>query len=159
MKDKIREKINKRIAILPKHHIDTSIFLESEKTETGRCCRRYLQKVGYNYKGIVSFPVLGELMSAILSLDDYNERQTLLEIITGFIRTRKIERYSQKKTENISISIHHVDPRIDSLDREILACAIEDNAAILVTLDSKLLNNQKLENAFGIKIRHPKDLI
>ena len=133
--------------------------MESEKTENGRYCRKYLQRVGYNYKGVVSFPVLGELMSTVLSLDDYNEMHTMLEIISGFIRTRRIGQYSQKSIEDISISIHHIDPRIDDLDREILACAIEDKAVVFVTLDKKLLDNQKLENSFDIKIKHPKDLL
>lgn len=45
---------------LPLHHIDTSIILEPEITEDGRHCTKYLQRVGYNYRGVLSTPVLSE---------------------------------------------------------------------------------------------------
>lgn len=81
MKPKTLEKILKRFQRLPLHHIDASIFLEPEKTENGRDCRRYLQKVGYNYRGKISFPALSELFVTILRLPKYDDKHDLFESI------------------------------------------------------------------------------
>ncbi|GEM_PF-3569183 len=159
MEEKTKEKIEKRLEILPKHHIDTSIFLESEKTEEGRICFKYLQKVGYNYNGRISFPSLSEIFSIIIQLNNYNERQTMLETIIKILKDRKINLYCPENLEDIVIEIKRIDNRIDQLDRQILGCAIEDETSTLVTLDRKLLNNEKLETFFGINIKHPKDLL
>lgn len=108
----------KRFLALPLHHIDTSVILETEKTEDGRYCRKYLQLVGYKYRGILSFPVLSEMFSVIISLEDYNERQKLLEIVYELIRIRKIKFYSAKDIEEISLRIKEIDKRILGLDRK-----------------------------------------
>ena len=44
---------------------------------------------------------------------------------------------------------------MDSLN---LATAIADNASVFVTFDATLLENKKLENEFGIKIKHPREI-
>ncbi len=66
------------------------------------------------------------------------------------IKTKKISLHSQKNIEDILIKIKEVDKRIDPLDREILACAVESNAIVFVTLDNKLIKNPVLENKFNI---------
>lgn len=141
-----------------KHHIDTSVFLESQTTEDGRYCRKYLQKVGRNYEGVVSFPVLSELFIVLLNLD-YVESHDTLDSFNHTFRVRKIGLYSPKNIENILGTIRKFDKRIDALDREILACAIENNADSLVTLDKKLTGNKILETNLRIRLLHPKDLL
>ena len=144
---------------LPLHHIDTSIILEPKETANGLYCRKYLQKIGYNYRGILSFPVLSELFSIVLKIEDYTNMHDSLDMIKELINVRKIEFYSPKNAyERIRI-IKEIDKRIDPLDREILASTIEHQAANLITLDEKLINNIVLEKRFRIRISHPKDLL
>ena len=144
---------------VPLHHIDTSVILEPINTENGRYCRRYLQKLNYNYRGKISFPALSEIQATILSVDDYNIRQDSIETIYHLIKSRKIKFYAPKFTAHIIMEIRNIDKRIEPLDREILACSIEDKALVLVTLDSTMINNKHIENAFKIKIKHPKELV
>lgn len=40
-----------------------------------------------------------------------------------------------------------------------VACTIEKNVNTLVTLDTNLIHNEKIEREFGIKIRHPNELL
>ena len=141
------------------HHIDTSIILEPKGTENGMYCRKYLQKVGYNYRGVLSFPVLSELFSVVLLLQKYEERMTLFETINDIVKAREIKFYSPKKTETIISKIKEIDRRLDPLDVEILACAIENKASVLVTLDDKMLASTKIQDSFKIRINHPKDLL
>ena len=145
--------------LLQLHHIDTSIILEPKGTENGRYCRKYLQRVGYNHRGVLSFPVLSELFSVVLLLQKYEERMTLFETIYDMIRAREIKFYSPKKTETIISKIKEIDRRLDPLDVEILACAIENKASVLVTLDDNMLKSEEIQNLFKIRIRHPKDLL
>lgn len=102
--------------------------------------------------------MLSEILFVILSLEDYNERQELLEIIHELIKIRKIRFYSPRGVEEISSRIKEIDKKILGLDRTILACAIEHKAITTVTLDKKLINNPTLEREFNIKIKHPKEL-
>ena len=115
--------------------------------------------VGQKYRGILSFPVLSEIFSVTISLEDYNERQKLLEIVYELVKIRKIKFYSARDTEEISLRVKEADKRILGLDREILSCAIGHKAITLVTLDKKLIGNQALEKEFSIRIKHPKELL
>ena len=115
--------------------------------------------VGYKYRGVISFLVLSEIFSVIISLEDYNERQKLLEIVYELLRIRKIGLYSAKDIEELSLRIKEIDERILGTDREILTSAIAHKAVTLVTLDKKLIGNQALENKFNIRITHPKELL
>ena len=141
------------------HHIDTSIILEPKGTENGRYCRKYLHKVGYNYNGILSFPVLSELFSVVLLLQKYEERMTLFETINDIVKAREINFYSPKKIETIISKIKEIERRLDPLDTEILACAIENKASVLVTLDDNMLKSTNVQNLFKMRISHPKDLL
>ena len=144
---------------MPKHHIDTSVIVEPENTDEGRQCKRYLQKVNYNYKGVLPFPVLSELFLIFASSEDFNARYDFAEPLLGTIKARCIDFYSPKDIACILNKIRIADSRIGSTDREILACAVEDNADALITIDKEMLNNRRLENLLGIKIIHPKDLL
>ncbi len=144
---------------LPKHHIDTSVLIEPEKTEDGRLCRRYLQKLNYNYAGVLSFPVLSEIFVIISNLEDFNQIWDFLEPLLATIKLRKMEFYSPKDTGTILNDIQKADERIGSIDREILASAFEDKADALITLDRELIKNKTLEKLLRIKIVHPKDML
>ena len=144
---------------LPKHHIDTSVLIEPQKTEEGRQCKKYLQKLNYNYSGILSFPVLSELFLFMQSFEDFNDRYDFIEPILWAIKIRRITFYSPVDIGDILNKIKITDNRIDPLDREILASASENKVHALVTLDRNMINNKKVENLLGIRILHPRDLL
>ncbi len=159
MDRKTLSKLQRRLEVLPLHHIDTSVILATEKTEDGRACKRYLQKVGYNFRGKLSLPVLGELFLVLSRIGDYESRLEMFDNIERTIDVRKIEFYMPKSISSVLEDIRRVDERMDPVDSEIVACATEDNAVIFVTLDKKLVHNEKIENEFAIKIRHPNELL
>ena len=135
------------------------MILEPENTEDGRLCKRYLQKVNYNYAGILSFPVLSELFLIFASYENFNERYDFIEPLLSTIKARRIDFYSPKDIAELLSKIKIADNRIGSTDREILACAAEDNADALITIDKEMLNNRRLEELLRMKIIHPKDLL
>ncbi len=159
MLEKVKEKLERRFVALPLHHIDTSVILEDPKSVDGKYCIKYLQKIGYNYKGIFSAPVLSELFLSILLLESNAKRHASLDVITDLIGTRKIGFYTPKNIHDILRKIKDLDARITPTDVEIIACAVEHKAANLVTLDRILIENVPMERAFRIRIRHPKDLL
>ena len=75
------------------------------------------------------------------------------------IRVRSIQFYAPKDIGTLLNKIKSAENRIDQLDREILACASEDKAHSLITLDKDMINNRNLERLLGIRILHPKDLL
>jgi len=145
---------------MQKHHIDTSVIVEPEKTEDGRHCQKYLNKERDYIQGVVSLPVLGELYLLLLRMNNIEKMYAFQENIIHLTRIHKLSFYTPT-IENIKIQkfISVIDNRIDAIDREILACAIEDKASYLVTLDKKLIGNKKIVSAFNIKICHPRDLL
>ena len=159
MKPKILAKISRRFEGLPLHHIDTSVILESESTEDGRYCRRYLHLVGNKYRGAIPFPVMSEFLLAICELASTKDRYDLLDVFTDLISAKKIVFYAPKNIGGLLIKIRNLDKRIGPTDREIVACGIEHGCDAIVTLDKDLIYNEKLENKLGIKIRHPKELL
>jgi len=148
----------RKLALLSLHHIDTSVILEPPKTENGFYCKKYLNLVGYKYRGFLSFPVLSELFNELLEIGKNSDQWNFIDFITSLIRKGKISIYSPKDIAEIDLKIKEIDPLLNQLDRQIAACAIE-NKAILVTIDSKLVHNLKIEREFRIKIIHPKELI
>jgi len=63
MKPKTEKKLIKRELLKPKHHIDTCIIIESmsrENTKLKVFCKKYLDLVGYKYRGYFPLPVVGE---------------------------------------------------------------------------------------------------
>ncbi len=143
---------------MQKHHIDTSAIIEPENTEDGKFCNRYFNKLKTSYNGVFSLPVLGELMLTLLQTQEYNDRTDFQEFLFHLIRVHRIEFYVPKDIRWVIERMKKVDTRIDPVDMEILACAIEDEANSLVTLDTKLIGNLKIEKEFNIQILHPKSL-
>ena len=123
---------------LPMHHIDTSIIIESEKTLDGRFCTKYLQKLDYNYGGKLSLPALGEIMISLLMMKDRNKQYAILDFISNLRKIRKVGIYTPKDLSDISRKVKGLDTRIRLTDADIVACAIEDGANNLVTLDKNL---------------------
>lgn len=150
---------NNRFQSLPIHHIDTSVILEPKGTESGFYCQKYMNLVGYKYRGKFSLVVLGEILLKVQKFGTFVERYDFLDTLFNLIKKRNISFYSVPENENIISKIKEADRRIQRADRTILASAVEDKAAVLVTLDSKLVDNTNLEKEFGIKIKHPKNLI
>ncbi|MFH0836986.1 MAG: type II toxin-antitoxin system VapC family toxin [Candidatus Aenigmatarchaeota archaeon] len=161
MEKKTKDKIDKRLEVLPKHHIDSCIFLESHDKEETRQCIRYLNKVGYNYRGVVPFPVLSEMFFIALHLDNYDKRIKFIDLFKDTLEAQRIEISRPMQFEKTSLEIKKLDSFLehDITDRHVLASAIEDKAYILVTTDKKLIKNSVLEKRFNINIRHPKDLL
>lgn len=159
MKKKTKEKLERKFLILPLHHINSDVILEPENTEEGRDCKRYLERVGKKYRGVISLPVLGEILMDILSLETVREKYIALDLVDSIIAERKITYYTQKNIGKSLLKVKELDTRIDPTDAEIFACSVEDGAKILVTLDSDMVHNIKLEQTFNIEIKHPSELI
>ncbi len=105
MKTKTLERVRRRFEKLPLHHIDTSIILENPKTDDGRYCEKYLQLVGYKYRGVFSLPMLGELFLKIMSLDNEDDKSVALEFTKTIIRSKQIKFYAPKNIEDIITKI------------------------------------------------------
>jgi len=144
---------------MQKHHIDTSIVLEPETTENGKLCGRYFNKIKSSYNGVLSLPVLGELMLTLLQTSNYDDRTDFQEFLFHLIKVHGIEFYVSRDIGKITGRIREIDARIDPVDLDILSCAIEDKAECLVTLDTKLIGNRKIEREFNIRIMHPRSLL
>lgn len=157
MLEKIKRKLDKKFEALPLHHIDTSVLIEPEKTDDGKHCRKYLQKVGYSYRGILSFPVLSELFVKIDSLEDDEDKLGMLRLVSHLRKYKMIAFYSSKSGD-IMEELGRTDNRLQQIDIEIIASAIEHKAMNLVTLDRQLLHHKSIEERFGLKILHPKEL-
>lgn len=159
MKKKTLDKLRKRFLTLPLHHVDSSIVLEPENTEDGKYCTKYFNLVGYKYRGKFCIPVLGEILLAISFIKEETKQYDVLDVFLKLIKERKIEFVSVENVEEHMAKIKELDKRIEPIDRFNLACAISDKAKVFLTLDKKLIHNEKIEKEFGIKIMHPSELI
>ena len=59
----------------------------------------------------------------------------------------------------IAMKLTEIDSRLDPTDIDIVACAVENDALNLVTIDKKLVGNKSVEEEFGLRITHPKELL
>lgn len=159
MLEKTAEMLERRLESKPLHHIDTSIIVESEKTIDGRFCRRYIQKLNYNYRGVFSSPVMGELLLTMIRFKEDTKRHTFLDVVSDIIYVRQIEFYTPINIHDVAARIKEIDTRLDPTDVDIVACAIENKADNLVTLDRNLIGNKAIEAEFRLRITHPKDLV
>ncbi|NCN39157.1 MAG: hypothetical protein COY38_01875 [Candidatus Aenigmarchaeota archaeon CG_4_10_14_0_8_um_filter_37_24] len=143
------------------HFIDTCVFLESlikKKSYQKADCERYLTRINKIYRGVISIPVLGEYMETALE-KEYTDSLDVFEFLFEFVKTAKVRIISVKSsTLEIFHEIENIDSKIEFMDGLHLACAIENNIKTFVTIDHDLLGNQKIEEEFKIKIRHPKEL-
>jgi len=159
MKSKTERKLVKKESLKPKHHIDTCVIIESAKdTKLGNICKKYLNLIGYKYRGYFSLPVVGEyFIKVITDIKEFIKQEQMFEYFRDLIRNKKIKFYVLKNI-SLKIRVKELDAKIDSTDASILACAIEDEA-VLVSLDNDLLHNKKIEEQYKVKIKHPKELV
>ena len=161
MKKKTKSKLDSKWQNLPLHHIDACIFLEvllgGDDYES---CKNYLNRVGYNYRGTLSIPVLGEVFMGLISkLEAETDKEKAFSIANMLIDNRKIDFSSpQFKTYSVIDKIKSIETGVEPMDALNLAAAISDCAKVFVTFDGTLLGNKKLENEFKIKIKHPNDV-
>ncbi len=162
MEKKTRRRIEKREERLPKHTLDTCIFMSylvGDKDET--ICRKYMSRINAIYIGYVSLPVYGELLNEIFR--ESNGKSTIYHKLLGnlfnIISYQNFKYYvPSDKAYDIYKSIRSSNSRIDNIDAFILATAIEKGVDTLVTLDNDLLNNREIEKKFSIRIKHPSQL-
>ena len=161
MLEKIRAKMQKKFEILPLHHIDTNILVEALKdTKLGNQCVDYLNRVGYNYRGVLSVSVLGEYsMITYENLKEITDLEVAFDFVARLVKRRKVT-FCGTSFECYSIisKIKEGDTHIEPADALHIAAAIIDKANAFVTFDSALLNSRKIESEFKIKIMHPNDL-
>jgi len=160
MKEKTLQKLQKRFQALPLHFIDTDIFFEANcNTKLGDQCSAYLNKVGYNYRGVIPLSVMGEYFLITFRDKTQEGRYLLFNFLDILVEKRKIK-FSVLKYDSIKIvgKIKELDSRIEDTDAIHLANCIQDNGNTFVTFDEKLAENKRIENEFGIKIMHPEDL-
>ena len=161
MKLQTKKKLIKRELLKPKHYIDTCIIIESmnkKDTKLKVLCKKYLDLVGYKYRGYFPLPMIGEFFIKILSeIEDDVTKEITFKYFYELISDKKINFYTSKIL-SLPSEITKLDSRIEFTDASIVACAIE-NKATLVTLDGKLLHNKTIEGEYKIKIVSPEDLI
>ncbi len=93
MKHKKRRQLEKRWEKLPKHHINTEILKEVlQETRLGDVCSKYLNKVGYKYRGVLSISVVGEFCLVLYrDVKKRVDKQKSFEFLDNLIIRRKIE--------------------------------------------------------------------
>ena len=95
----------------------------------------------------------------MIRFKDNIKRHTFLDVISYIVDARKIEFYIPVGIRDIAAKIKEMDTRLEPTDIDIVACAIENKAINLVTIDAKLIGNKSIEREFGLKIVHPKQLL
>lgn len=159
MKPKTKRKLEKREQRKPKHHIDSGIIIEIiKKTRLEESCKKYLNLVGYKYRGCFSLPVLGELlMKTYVDVKNEVEREIFLRWLFETIDYRKIDFYTLKNLD-LPSKLNKIDGRVKGTDALILACTIEDKAK-LITLDEDLHNSVEIQKKYKAEIKYPSELI
>ena len=159
MKSKTLEKLIRRFRRLPLHGIDSSIILEAfdEKSKFREPCKDYLNKIGYNFRGILPISVVGELFTIIeTDIADKTEKEIFFQFFDGLVKKRKINFTTPKKTTfQTAEKVKELENRIGATDVLNLSIAIDEGINVFVTLDDDMLHNKQLENEFNIEIKAP----
>jgi len=161
MKKKTKTKLERKWQNLPLHHIDACVVLEVLiKQKEYEDCKNYLNRSGNKYRGIISISALGEiLMVSIKKFEKETEGGRVSLFIGELANKRKIDFSApQFRTHPLVEKIKLIESRAEPMDALNLATAITENADVFVTLDGKLIGNKKIESAFKIKIKHPREL-
>ncbi len=162
MEPKKQRELEKRNGTMPFHHIDACILTEMLlQQERMKDCIRYLNKFPNYQRGGTSTLAMGEVITTILKeLENIDVKINAFGLLDFTIERDKIGIIvPTKDTIALLHAIQDVDSRIDAADAINLACAIENEADVFVTFDEKLLNNEKLERTFKIRIREPSTLV
>lgn len=162
MEPKKQRQIEKRDGAKVIHHIDACILTELLlKQPRQRECIRYLNKLQNYLKGELSVLSIGEITTAVLSkLGNMTLKMDAFELLDFTIERNELDiLVPTNDTMALVHAIHDVDSRVEGTDAINLACAIENEADVFVTFDETLLNNEKLERTFKIRIRAPSTLV
>lgn len=163
MEQKKQRELEKRNGTKPLHHIDACILTEMLlQQERMKECIRYLNKFPNYRKGDISTLSMGEILTAIVVGfgDDTRLKIDALEVLDSALSVREINIIPLSNDVLVHArSIRELDSRIDVSDAINLACAVDDGADVFVTFDEKLLNNQRFEKQFKLKISSPSMLV
>jgi len=160
MEKKTKLRIERREARMPAHSLDTCIFMSYLIGDKDfRVCERYLARIASIYRGSISLPVYGELLSKIIE----KHKERYLDILLTFriiLEEGDFQFYMpDKRSHTLYSEIRGSDSRIENLDAFILASAIENGVDVFVTTDTDLVGHPKIEKKFNIRIKHPEELI
>jgi predicted nucleic acid-binding protein len=146
------------------HQLDASVLAElftparrAEERLRKREARAYLfSEVGRSVRGLVSVPALGELTLAVRTELSTREAQlAAFDILFSFLDRARVDINSPGKTAyETAVRILERDRRVERADALRVAEAMEEGA-VLVTLDSDLLDNRVLREEFGAVIIAP----
>lgn len=163
MEQKKQRELEKRNGTKPFHHIDACILTEMLlQQERMKDCIRYLNKFPNYRKGGISTLSMGEILTAIVVGfgNDTRPKINALEVLDSALSMRKIGIVPLSNDVLVHArSIRELDSRIDASDAINMACAVDDGADVFVTFDEKLLNNQRFEKQFKMKISSPSMLV
>lgn len=146
-----------------KEQIDSCVILEllmeekrsKERRLLQRRCEQYFYRIAESCNGIVSLPALGEVFKTIYFVADDQKRMTLFNKICDLLAECLISFSTPSlETYKLATKILEFDHLIQPADALRVAEAITAGAA-LITIDQKLVTNERLENEFGIRIKEP----
>ncbi|MBI2547227.1 MAG: PIN domain-containing protein [Candidatus Aenigmarchaeota archaeon] len=159
MKPKTLEKIMRRFQKLPLHCIDSSIILEAfdEKSKFRESCKNYLNKIGYNFRGILPISVIGEIFTIIeTDIADKTQKEIFFQFFDSLVKNRKIGFAVPKKTTfQTAEKAKELENRIGATDVLNLSIAIDNEVNVFVTLDADMIHNKQLEKEFDIQTKAP----
>lgn len=119
IKNKTKNKIEKKWQNLPMHHIDACVVVEVLLSgDDYVSCERYLNKVGYKYKEVISISVLWEILVYLTKdIEKETDQEIALTAVSRLIPKRKIDFSSpQFKTYAIVEKIKTIEGRAEPMD-------------------------------------------
>lgn len=152
MKEKTRKKLQKRWENLPRHFIDSSVFLElALKQHRDKACMKFFNLVGYKYRIETSSIVMGEIIKRFNLLTDKNTRMNLFLWLENILHERDIIIHTVSEScFNLKGKISKIDNHLGPLDSLIFGHCIENSCNCFVTLDSDF--SDKLGKEYKVKI-------
>ncbi len=162
MEPKKQRELERRNGALPFHYVDACVLTEMLLEQNRRkACVSYLNKFPNYQKGGISALAMGEVITTILKeLENIDVKIKAFGLLDSTIEENRIGIFvPTMDTLALVHAIRDVDSRIEATDAINLAHAIENGADVFVTFDDKLLNNEKLERTFKIRIREPSMLV
>ncbi|HLC74977.1 MAG TPA: hypothetical protein VJH88_03920 [Candidatus Nanoarchaeia archaeon] len=148
---------------MQKEQIDSCVVLELVmKSQSGKefrslieQCQRYFYYLAERECGSISLPALGEIFRVLYSIKDEAIRMQRFTFVCDLIRKCNISFNSpDHETYRIATTIKEFDTLIEPADALRVSEALTSGAT-LITLDRKLIDNQRLQEHFNIKIKGP----
>jgi len=148
-------------------YLDSSILLSSviDKPTEKKRSKNMIETLRAGHNIVIPQIVLAEIVSKILTHNNNYQKllQDISNVILNITNPHTCIPNADEKVYDLALSIVRNDNRIDICDATIVAQAILDNADILLTYDTKILESEyiifKLIPAYGgrleIKDRFP----